>query len=244
TVKESDSLTKQLINDAIQAQVFSVESDGSENNEPVSGSANSQVDASSSLEVAGNDTQNPAGVTTQVYKRGSPKDPYANYTANPGFGSSEKNDPDASAQYSIKENVTGYSPDSAGSAVSVSGEGTVAPESEGGSLSKEDEQTPLRNDVVNNKNGFSIDGKIREQMAGRGWTDAGIEKIIEKGPTGTSTDKRSASKAPDGVPRDDTATVYGNKSGYIVINDRTGEVVQLSDKNDKSWIPDGRIKWK
>ncbi|MFS8371708.1 colicin E5-related ribonuclease [Acetobacter indonesiensis] len=111
-------------------------------------------------------------------------------------------------------------------------------------MSKEDEQTPLRNDVVNNKNGFSIDGKIREQMAGRGWTDAGIEKIIEKGPTGTSTDKRSASKAPDGVPRDDTATVYGNKSGYIVINDRTGEVVQLSDKNDKSWIPDGRIKWK
>ncbi|GAN64454.1 hypothetical protein AA0313_2925 [Acetobacter indonesiensis NRIC 0313] len=42
-------------------------SDGSENNEPVSGSANNQVDAWSSLEVAGNDTQNPAGVTTQVY---------------------------------------------------------------------------------------------------------------------------------------------------------------------------------
>ncbi|WP_374726454.1 colicin E5-related ribonuclease [Herbaspirillum seropedicae] len=28
------------------------------------------------------------------------------------------------------------------------------------------------------------------------------------------------------------------------MNDRTGEVVQVSGKNDPDWVPDGRIKWK
>ncbi|ABX18692.1 colicin E5-related ribonuclease [Burkholderia multivorans] len=29
-----------------------------------------------------------------------------------------------------------------------------------------------------------------------------------------------------------------------MVNDRTGEVVQVSGKNDPGWIPDSRIKWK
>lgn len=40
-------------------------------------------------------------------------------------------------------------------------------------------------------------------------------------------------------------SVYGTKTGgHIIINDVTGEVTQISDKNDKHWIPDSRIKWK
>lgn len=47
-----------------------------------------------------------------------------------------------------------------------------------------------------------------------------------------------------GVPRNDSASVYGSKTGYVVVNDRTGEVVQVSGKNDPGWIPDSRITWR
>ncbi|MEN5396182.1 colicin E5-related ribonuclease [Achromobacter xylosoxidans] len=53
---------------------------------------------------------------------------------------------------------------------------------------------------------------------------------------------RSSTKTLDGVSRNDSASVYGLKSGYIVGNDRASEVVQVSGKNDPSWIPDSRIK--
>nr|WP_249177594.1 colicin E5-related ribonuclease [Burkholderia multivorans] len=46
------------------------------------------------------------------------------------------------------------------------------------------------------------------------------------------------------MPRSDSASVYGSKSGYVVVNDRTGEVMQVSGKSDPGWIPDSRIKWK
>jgi len=36
----------------------------------------------------------------------------------------------------------------------------------------------------------------------------------------------------------------GSEDGYVVVNDRTGEVVQVSGKNDPGWIADSRIKWK
>ncbi|MDR2220533.1 MAG: DUF637 domain-containing protein [Methylobacillus sp.] len=92
--------------------------------------------------------------------------------------------------------------------------------------------------------GFIIDNKIAKQIPERGWTKQEIQEVIDKGPVGTSIDKRGPSKAPDGVARNDTATVYGSKDGYIVRNDRTGEIVQISDKTDPNWIADSRIQWK
>jgi filamentous hemagglutinin len=89
-----------------------------------------------------------------------------------------------------------------------------------------------------------IDGKIAGQLEGRGWTTQDVQAVIDEGPVGTTTDNRSASKTPDGLPRNDSASVYGSKSGYVIVNDRTGEVVQVSGKNDPGWIPDSRIKWK
>jgi filamentous hemagglutinin len=90
----------------------------------------------------------------------------------------------------------------------------------------------------------NIDNKIRAQLPERGWTTQDIQNAINDGPTGTASDKRSASKTPDGLPRNDTATVYGSKDGYVVVNDRTGEVVQISDRTDPGWIVDSRIQWK
>ncbi len=90
----------------------------------------------------------------------------------------------------------------------------------------------------------SIDKKIYDQLNERGWTAQDIRDAVNRPPIGTSVDKRSASKAPDGISRNDTATVYGSKEGYIVINDRTGEIVQLGDKTPgNGWSPDSRIKW-
>ncbi|CAI8936653.1 hypothetical protein EMIT0P100_30320 [Pseudomonas sp. IT-P100] len=91
---------------------------------------------------------------------------------------------------------------------------------------------------------ITIDGKIGGQLEARGWTQQEVQDVIDEGPVGTTADNRSASKTPDGLARSDPASVYGSKNGYVVVNDRTGEVVQISGKNDPGWIPDSRIKWK
>ncbi|WP_186116308.1 colicin E5-related ribonuclease [Burkholderia gladioli] len=91
---------------------------------------------------------------------------------------------------------------------------------------------------------ITIDGKIGGQLEARGWTQQEVQVVVDEGPVGTTMDNRSARKTPDGLPRSDPASVYGSKSGYVVVNDRTGEVVQVSGKNDPGWIPDSRINWK
>nr|WP_257721691.1 colicin E5-related ribonuclease [Herbaspirillum rubrisubalbicans] len=89
-----------------------------------------------------------------------------------------------------------------------------------------------------------MDEKIASQISERGWTQQEIQKVVNQGAVGTTTDNRSPSKTSDGLGRSDPASVYGSKSGYVVVNDRTGKVVQISGKNDPDWIPDSRIKWK
>ncbi|WP_319022350.1 colicin E5-related ribonuclease [Burkholderia sp. Z1] len=91
---------------------------------------------------------------------------------------------------------------------------------------------------------ITIDSKIGGQLEARGWTQKDVQTVVSEGPVGTTMDNRSAGKTPDGLPRNDPASVYGSKNGYVVVNDRTGEVVQVSGKNDPGWIPDSRIKWK
>ncbi|WP_081861866.1 colicin E5-related ribonuclease [Photorhabdus australis] len=89
-----------------------------------------------------------------------------------------------------------------------------------------------------------MDDKIRDQISSRGWTEKDIKDVVAKGPTGKSTDNRRPNKTPDKLGRNDTATVYGTPpNGYIVVNDRTGEVTQIADKTDSGWNADSRIKW-
>ncbi|MCC8456845.1 colicin-like bacteriocin tRNase domain-containing protein [Photorhabdus aegyptia] len=102
-------------------------------------------------------------------------------------------------------------------------------------------------DKVKEKNkskNLVIDDKIRDQISSRGWTEKDIKDVVAKGPTGKSTDNRRPNKTPDKLGRNDTATVYGTPpNGYIVVNDRTGEVTQIADKTDSGWNADSRIKW-
>jgi hypothetical protein len=81
-------------------------------------------------------------------------------------------------------------------------------------------------------------------MIDRGWTEKDIKDVVAKGPKGISVDKRGPSKTPpDFLGRNDDATVYGEPGKYVVINDRTREVAQVSDKTDPDWVDDGRIFW-
>ena len=81
-----------------------------------------------------------------------------------------------------------------------------------------------------------IDDKISAQLAIRGWTEQELREAVSRPPIGTSTDNTEG--------RADLATVYGSKSGgYVVVNDRTRRVIQISDRTDAAWIPDSRT-WK
>ncbi len=84
---------------------------------------------------------------------------------------------------------------------------------------------------------------MKGQLSGRGWTEQEVRDLAKAEPTGKSTDNRGGRKTPDGQKRNDTATVYGLKADHIIVNDRTREVTQISDKLDPKWNPDNCIKW-
>ncbi|EPK0323147.1 colicin-like bacteriocin tRNase domain-containing protein [Escherichia coli] len=112
---------------------------------------------------------------------------------------------------------------------------------------KRDAEGKLNDELEKNKGkipGLKIDQKIRGQMPERGWTEDDIKNTVSNGATGTSFDKRSPKKTPpDYLGRNDPATVYGSPGKYVVVNDRTGEVTQISDKTDPGWVDDSRIQW-
>jgi len=78
--------------------------------------------------------------------------------------------------------------------------------------------------------------KIDRQMRERGWTEQEVKELAKKDPAGISIDGRNGRQEP--------ATVYGERGRYIVVNDSTREVVQVSDKTKSDWGDDSRIQWK
>ena len=82
--------------------------------------------------------------------------------------------------------------------------------------------------------------KIRRQMERRGWADELIKDTIRSPmQTGETVDHRTVGDQK----RDEPATAYFRADGsYVVRNDRTKEIVQLSDRHDPNWTPDDRIQ--
>ena len=72
--------------------------------------------------------------------------------------------------------------------------------------------------------------KENQQIA-RGWSDADIDEVIDNHPGGTAP-------AIDRTPKpNQPATVYYRLDGhYVIVNDISGEIVQLSDRKDNGWI--------
>ncbi len=80
----------------------------------------------------------------------------------------------------------------------------------------------------------SIAPKIRKQMDKRGWTQTDIDDTIAN-PTRT-VETRDTRWNPDGTKNNDPATAYYDADGnYVIKNDVTGDIVQVSDKTDPDW---------
>jgi filamentous hemagglutinin len=81
-----------------------------------------------------------------------------------------------------------------------------------------------------------IEPKIAQQMGKRGWTTDSLESVIAN-PNKTVVTKDTRFDPVSGTRLNDPATGYVAKDGsYVVRNDRTGAIVQVSDKNDKNWV--------
>ena len=87
-------------------------------------------------------------------------------------------------------------------------------------------------DVVIDLNGKD---KIREQMGKRGWTEEDILDTVEN-PDRTVETKDTRHNPDTGSRNNDPATAYIDSDGnYVVVNDISGDIVQISDKNDADW---------
>jgi hypothetical protein len=82
---------------------------------------------------------------------------------------------------------------------------------------------------------LNIGTKIKKQMGKRGWREEMLELVyLNPDKTEKTKDRRYNT---DGTRKDEPATVYYRSDGaYIVCNDITGDVVQVSDINDLNWI--------
>jgi RHS repeat-associated protein len=70
--------------------------------------------------------------------------------------------------------------------------------------------------------------KIAKQMPKRGWSDKDIKDVISNP---AKTTKWSDYKTGDSV-----TYYYGRDGHYVVVNDRTNEIIQVSDRLDPGWI--------
>lgn len=83
--------------------------------------------------------------------------------------------------------------------------------------------------------GTNIGAKIEKQMAGRGWNRAAVDKLISS-PHSTRA-VRDTRHLPGGGQLDDPATAYVNRQGhYVIRNERTGDIVQMSNRHDLDWV--------
>jgi RHS repeat-associated protein len=76
--------------------------------------------------------------------------------------------------------------------------------------------------------------KILDQLASRGWTKRLVQRTIDD--PAFSFPWRDTRHLKGGAVLDDPATVfYSKRGGYVVRNDRTGDIVQISDRLDPNW---------
>jgi Colicin E5 ribonuclease domain len=80
----------------------------------------------------------------------------------------------------------------------------------------------------------NIAPKIAKQMGKRGWTPDLIDETIQNPARKVST--TDTRWKPDGTKMNDPATAYIDKNGnYVVRNNKTVDIVQVSDRNDPNW---------
>jgi hypothetical protein len=79
----------------------------------------------------------------------------------------------------------------------------------------------------------TIDEKNERQMLKRGWSGMLIDDVIAN----PYTKRKAENKATE-----QTSTVYYQKNGsYVVVEDNTNLIIQISDRTDPNWAPDPTI---
>ncbi|HLY69362.1 MAG TPA: colicin E5-related ribonuclease, partial [Puia sp.] len=87
--------------------------------------------------------------------------------------------------------------------------------------------------LFNSKEEFVITGKIRAQMKSRGWSDESLGETIQD----AFTTRESKNLATG-----NKATAFYDKAGnYVVRDNTTKDVIQISNKNKIDWVPDKNI---
>ena len=86
-------------------------------------------------------------------------------------------------------------------------------------------------------NSYNLNGtKNQDYINKRGWNDEMIKTAINNGPQGSSIN----------MANDELCTVYCHpnmRNQYVVIEDASRSIVQVSDFNNSDWRPDWRIIW-
>lgn len=76
--------------------------------------------------------------------------------------------------------------------------------------------------------------KLAKQMEQRGWTQDSVRDVVNN-PYTTRESQNLATR--------NKATAYYDRNGnYVIIDNETKEVIQVSKKGDKTWKPDKNIK--
>ncbi|MBD2004233.1 MULTISPECIES: colicin E5-related ribonuclease [Cyanophyceae] len=88
---------------------------------------------------------------------------------------------------------------------------------------------------MTNYTDYQFGSKILQQLSKRGWTkEAVIATIQNPCYTYATRDKRFN---PDGTKNNEAATIYYRSDDhYVICNDMSGDIVQVSDTNDPEWI--------
>ncbi len=84
------------------------------------------------------------------------------------------------------------------------------------------------------KPSITIGQKIEKQLAKRGWTKDSVDDAVSNPQKTIPT--RDVRHLPDGRINDEPATAFFSKEGgYVVRNDLSGDIVQVSNRLDPNW---------
>jgi len=91
---------------------------------------------------------------------------------------------------------------------------------------------PLDEDLT-----WYLDEKVEAQMTDRGWTSEAIDDVINN-PVGTKAtrDERFDPITHQKVDQGPATMYYRSDGYYVVRNDETGEIIQVTDTTDDGWI--------
>lgn len=96
-------------------------------------------------------------------------------------------------------------------------------------------QTVKPNSSVSQVRSITIGPKIQKQMPSRGWTEERVNQAVQS-PTRTVVTRDTRYDPLTSSRFNDPATAYYHKDGgYVVINDRTGAIVQVQNLNKTGW---------